>query len=331
MLLNKLTKQNIMLIQLKTRTMKRIVTSAAAFQTISKCLVSAAIVLLSLSPASTIAQEEKTKAETEKEEPAKTSPSLEFIVVQKGDNTLDFKSKLQAKINGSNKKLPHLKINFIAVKGGEETPLGSAITDVAGKALFNCKSDLITSDESGNMNVKAVFAGNNAMESAEEELTLKKAKLEITPVAGDTLYSVKVRLVDVSSGSVIPVPDVALGIYVHRYFNPLKVAEATTDANGEATAVVPFNLPGDENGNLQILVKLDEHELYGNMESSVTQKWGLPMSWQKLRSSRALWTAHPPMWMLVTFIILVTVVWGHYIVIIYELFRLRKEEPHPKA
>jgi hypothetical protein len=33
------------------------------------------------------------------------------------------------------------------------------------------------------------------------------------------------------------------------------------------------------------------------------------------------------MWMLITFIILMTAVWGHYIVIVYELFRLRKEQP----
>jgi len=32
--------------------------------------------------------------------------------------------------------------------------------------------------------------------------------------------------------------------------------------------------------------------------------------------------------MLVTFIILMGTVWGHYVVIVVQLFRLRKEEPH---
>jgi hypothetical protein len=31
--------------------------------------------------------------------------------------------------------------------------------------------------------------------------------------------------------------------------------------------------------------------------------------------------------MLITFIVLMVAVWGHYIIIVYELIRLRKEQP----
>ncbi|MDI1354513.1 MAG: hypothetical protein PSX36_06330 [bacterium] len=309
--------------------MKRILTVAIDRKSISKLMVSAAILIAAMSPGSFFAQGDSTKTKSDaKEEPTTVSPSLEFYTVQKGNNTIDLRARLQGKVNGANKKLPHLKVNFMSVNGDEEKLLGFGITDVNGKAVCNLKSELVPTDEKGNVNLKAIYAGTKLVEGAEEELTIRKARLEITPVTGDTVYSVKVKLVDVSTGTVTPVPETALGIFVHRYFNPLKVAEATTDESGEGTAVVPFELPGDKEGNIEILVKLDEHELYGFMESSVTQKWGIPLEDQLRRTSRALWTAHPPLWMLITFIILITLVWGHYIVIIWELFRLRKEEPH---
>jgi hypothetical protein len=76
-----------------------------------------------------------------------------------------------------------------------------------------------------------------------------------------------------------------------------------------------------------LLARLDESELFGRLEASSTQVWGISVSDQLKKMPRALWTSDPPIWMLVTFIILMTAVWGHYIVIIVQLFRLRKEEP----
>jgi hypothetical protein len=76
------------------------------------------------------------------------------------------------------------------------------------------------------------------------------------------------------------------------------------------------------------MAKLDENEMYGNLEASVVQKWGIPVSDKIQDQPRALWSSHPPLWMLITFFILMAVVWGHYIVIVYQLIKLRKEEPH---
>jgi hypothetical protein len=122
-----------------------------------------------------------------------------------------------------------------------------------------------------------------------------------------------------------------LGIFVHRSFNPLKVGEGTTDVNGEATIEIPKNLPGDAKGNITLLAKLDESELYGNLEASVIQQWGTPVSDKLEEQPRALWSPHAPLWMMITFIILMCTVWGHYLVIIIQLFRLRKEEPEPDS
>lgn len=269
----------------------------------------------------TVAQPEEPPA------PELVSPSLEFLAVQKGDMSIDLKARLKAKVKGSSMNLYRMRVKFFQVSGDQETELGSAVTDNAGKALFNVKGDSLKPDAEGKLQFKAVFAGNKLMETAEESFGFKRAKLEITPIKEDSLLSVKVRLVDLGTGTETPVKDVTVGIFVKRMFLPLKVGEGTTDENGEATVEFPSGLPGDAKGNLTLLAKLDENENFGYMESSVVQNWGKPVSDKIEDQPRALWSSHPPIWMLVTFIVLMLAVWGHYVVIVYELFRLRKEQP----
>jgi len=168
------------------------------------------------------------------------------------------------------------------------------------------------------------------MDPAEGEITVKRARLEMTPVKEDSLLTVNVKLTDLGPGTETPVDKTTIGIYVKRQFLPLKLGEGTTDETGTASIEIPSSLPGDTKGNITLLAKIDEHEVYGNLETAVVQPWGIPVSDHLQKQPRALWSAHPPIWMLVTFIILMGTVWGHYFVIVFELFRLRKEEPHPE-
>ncbi len=290
-------------------------------------------ILILLLPGRLFSQTDSTK----KEGPAVTkessliSASLVFLSVQKGDNSIDLNASLTAKFKGSVIKLRQLKISFLQVSADTEKVLGFVITDGNGKAVFNIKAGSIITDKEGKLHFKTVFAGNKQMEAADGEVIIKRARLEITPVKEDSLLSVKIKLIDIGTGAEIPVPETVLGVYVNRSFKPLKVGEGTTDVNGEATVEVPNNLPADAKGNITLLVKLDENEIYGNLETAVVQKWGLPVSDKLHELPRALWSAHPPYWMMVTFIILMGTVWGHYLIIIIQLFRLRKEEPDPDS
>ncbi len=263
----------------------------------------------------------------EKTTPELISPSLSFACVQKGDNTVQLNAALKTKIKGTFIKLPHLKIKFIIVNGEEEKELGYGITNGEGKLSFIVK-DSLTPDAEGKLHFKALFAGNKMMESAEEEVAVKRARLEIVPVKEDSLLTVKLKLIDVGTGTEVPVKETELGVFVKRSFLPMKIGTASTDENGEASVEIPASLPGDAKGNITLLAKLDENETYGNLEAVVVQPWGVPVSNVIQEQPRALWSPHPPIWMLVTFFILMGVVWGHFLVIVYQLWRLRKEEPH---
>lgn len=272
-----------------------------------------------------------TKEEVVSEEASLISPSLELLTVQKADKTIDCRVKIQAKINGSFYKLRLLKVNIVNVTPEGDKPLAFAITDRIGQAVINVKGDGLYMDTEGKITLKAVFAGNKQMEATEAEVIIKRAMLVITPVAEDSVFSVQAKVVDISTGIEMPVPEATIGLFVKRQFNPLKIGEGTTDSMGEAVVEVPNNLPGNEKKNIILIAKIEENELYGNLEATIEQPWGYAVSNENKEAPRALWSNRVPIWMLLTFILLMSVVWGHYIVIIYELFRLRKEEPHTTA
>ncbi len=265
------------------------------------------------------------------EESSLISPTLEFVTIQKADNTIDLKVSLRAKVKGSFYILPKVKLTFFQVTETGDKNLGFIITDRSGKGVLNLKDGAAVAGADGKYTFKVAYAGNKQMEAAEEELTIKRARLEMVPVKEDSLLTVTVRLVDLSTGAEVPVPETAVGIYVARMFNPLKVGEGTTDETGEAVIEVQNGLPGDSKGNLTLFAKLDESEDFGKLEASVVQPWGKAISNKIEDQPRALWSSNPPIWMLVTFIVLMSIVWGHYIVIVVQLFRLRKEEPQPIA
>ena len=269
-----------------------------------------------------------TKKAAEAEAPEMIAPGITFTAVQKGENGIDLKAVLKAKVKGQFYNLYRLRVKFFAVSGDAETELGSVITDGTGKALLNVKNDTLPADAEGNIHFKAVFAGNKAMDPAEEVVAFKKAKLQITPVKQDSALSVQVKFTELSGSTETPVKDATVGVYVKRLFLPQKIGEVTTDENGEGVIEFPNGIPGDAKGNLTILGRIDENEMYGNLEASSVQQWGVPVSDKSVEQPRALWSSHPPLWMLITFIVLMVAVWGHYIVIVFELFRLRKEEPH---
>lgn len=319
--------------------MKQVVKLKSSIQAIPQFFATAGMLILSLlfvngllaqtDTAPAVTADTSAKAEAPAvEAPELISPSLQFKAVQKGDNSIDFKATLKAKVNGSFVKLPFLKVKFVEISGTDEKEVGFAITNGEGKAAFNLKADSLKTDAEGKLHFKAVFSGNKAMDPAEEEVTFKRARLEIVPVKEDSLLTVKLKLIEIGTGTEVPVKEVTLGVFVNRSFNPLKLGEAATDESGEMSVEIPNNLPGDANGNITLSGRLDENEIYGNLEASSVQKWGTPVSDKITELPRELWTPHPPLWMLITFIILMGTVWGHYVVIVVQLFRLRKEEPH---
>jgi hypothetical protein len=125
-----------------------------------------------------------------------------------------------------------------------------------------------------------------------------------------------------SVGKVIPELD--LHFFVDRSFSPLPIGGlfTTTDEKGEATVEFPGDLPGDTVGNVKIIVKIQESDVYANAEVSKDVKWGVPIVLDHSKTKRTLWAAgaNAPITLLILVNSLIAAAWSLIIFILIKLY-----------
>ena len=122
-------------------------------------------------------------------------------------------------------------------------------------------------------------------------------------------------------GNQVPVNDLKIQFYVPRTFSLLKVGEGTL-SDGSATIDFPVTLPGDSLGGLTVVAKIEDNETYGNIEASGKINWGKPLLLEK-PVKRGLGDTNAPLWMVYTLIVLLSLVWFHYMYVVFTVFRIR--------
>jgi hypothetical protein len=279
------------------------------------------ILLLSVNLFSVFSQDSSQVAVGEK-----SDPTLEFQYLKNNDGSISLICNLGLSKNREIKAITNAVINFYA--GTDfQTDLGSAVTSKKGKAVCVIpKGFKIPFNADGKVSYKAEFAGNDTMNSAEEQTQIKDLTLEMKLEEHDSVRNVVITAYEITAKSIkMPLRNEVINVYVPRMFSMLKIAEAKLDSFGNATVVFPHNIPGDSIGNLKIIVKLEEHSEYGNVEKYEVKKWGTPATKRYLLIHRALWTAVAPVWMIISLTIMLVGVWAHYLYVIFRLILISRE------
>ena len=152
----------------------------------------------------------------------------------------------------------------------------------------------------------------------------KKAEIKISFDQNDSMRFCKA----IVTADNKPVKDVEIHFYVQRMYSLLPVGKAIeTDSNGQAIANFPLDLPGDKNGNLIAVAKIEDDDNYGTVESRSTVKWGiLPKdeveNWNKRSLSASRDKA--PMILIIVSNLIIAVIWGTILYVIYQIFRIKK-------
>ena len=121
------------------------------------------LVLMIVLPAKLMAQTDSS-AKPEVKEATTYAPLIEFVSVQKNDNSVDLKTSVKAKINGTLTKLAGFKIEFAIGTDSTAKKLGEVVTDSRGVAIFTCKPDQLTTDAEGKLNFRPVsFSSRNML------------------------------------------------------------------------------------------------------------------------------------------------------------------------
>jgi hypothetical protein len=217
------------------------------------------------------------------------------------------------------------KIDFTSVADGKSASLGTASTDKEGKATLKLeKGTSLLRNKEGVTEIKATFNGTGKLTGSEASVKFKELNLQISLLEKDSVNTIQVHAASIGpNGESILLKETNLNLYVQGLYSKLKIGECFVDA-GEGTFAFPKNIPGDENGNLKIFVRLEENEVFGEVEKIEKAKWGNHRS-GFIEPTRSLWTSGAPIWMITTLIILLAGVWSHYMYAIIQLIKIRKE------
>ncbi len=135
----------------------------------------------------------------------------------------------------------------------------------------------------------------------------------------------------VTDQSGIPIEEVELNFYVQRTFSLLPLGDGfnETDENGELEIEFPNDLPGDAEGNVTIIVKIIEHDLYNDLTIETIKKWGIPTIISDTKGERSLWAAaaNAPITLIITVSGMILVIWFIILYIIFNFYKISKIKP----
>jgi hypothetical protein len=257
------------------------------------------------------------------------SPYMEFKYLKdtEGRRILDAKVFLAGELGLI--PLEGLPVSFYTNMEEPEL-LGEAMTDGKGIARYIIPESMtLPVDEDNNWWFYAEFEGNDMYEMTMEEISLMDVNLDMKLEETEDGKKIYLYAYTMQDGERIPVSDEDIYIFVPRMFSLLPVAEGYF-IEGEAEVDFPDDVPGDEEGNLTVIGRFNDHWQFANVEKRADTNWGVPSSHEVAESHRALWTQIAPRWMIISLTIMLAGVWGHYLFAIISMIRIKRMARKPK-
>ncbi len=154
----------------------------------------------------------------------------------------------------------------------------------------------------------------------------KRIKLAMTY---DTLKKkIMVKAVELTKDGPVPAKGAEIIVFVQRYFGNMQLTDPKpTSESGYAGFDWPQDLPGDKAGNVIIGARVNDPS--GSMREAIvsdTLSIGVPTDKPSLTDTRAMWSTRDkaPVWMIITYVLAVLVVWYFIIHIVLSVLDMRK-------
>jgi len=129
-------------------------------------------------------------------------------------------------------------------------------------------------------------------------------------------------------GKRVGLEGIELSFLVKRAFGQLDISgeEAYTNEKGQLIVQFPTDLPGDREGQANLLVKITDEDNYGPIEEKRVVSIAVPTNPKNILSERAMWgtRANAPIWIIATYVLGVIGIWSVIFLILFQLFQLSK-------
>ncbi len=215
-------------------------------------------------------------------------------------------------------------VKFYCINDTSRVFLKKIRTNEKGKAIFILDDNpKITSDSTGFISFEVEYDGNPSLKAANKKIAVKQAGLEVSFFQKDTTKFIEIEAKSANPDTQpSPVKGLKVLLYVKGTFSLYNFAKEKTDKNGKIKVEFPVYMPGDTSGELTIVAKIEEDDVYGSVESRGDINWGIPVPLIK-EKKRGLGDTDAPLWMVYTLITLLSAVWFHYLYVIFMIIKIK--------
>lgn len=218
-------------------------------------------------------------------------------------------------------------VSFYALSDTGEIYIDRVKSDEKGVANFKLPEGIyIPKDDEGTMQFLARAEEDETWIGTEEELAVKDVIIDFTFQLIDSVRTIVYSgIILGADGEELPLADDDVYFFVPRMFSDLKIGDGWFEEDGEGELEWPEGIIGDTLGTVEVIARIEEHYDYGYVERRHSINWAIPNHMIFAEGpNRELWTPIAPVWMIVTLIIMLAGVWGHYIYAMYQLYMINK-------
>ncbi|MBN1198447.1 MAG: hypothetical protein JXA23_03775 [Bacteroidales bacterium] len=271
------------------------------------------------------------EAETEENEPVDTY--LSFIATYTSNDTVVLTAHLFIRRERIPVDLQNAPISFTASGDGQQLTIGEVFTDSTGKARCLIPTTSLPRDKEGMVTYTADFSGTDNYFSASEVFISKPAALDVSFYEEDSIKYIRVSGIQTGSeGDDAPIANETVLLFVPTLFAPMPVGEIYLEEDGVGSMEFPMTLIGDSVGTIMIIARIDENDLFGYVKGGSSCNWAIPKHFLKQdKPTRELWTPVAPLWMIITLLILLAGVWGHYVYAVVQLIKIKQSAKKESA
>jgi len=121
-----------------------------------------------------------------------------------------------------------------------------------------------------------------------------------------------------------PVEGAKVAFTVKRTFGELPIGAEDTLDDGTAAVPFPVGLPGDAQGNLEVIAEIKVPKDFAGTRFQAPIEGGKIIPPEKDPFPRALWSPRAPVTLVITIFVLLGAVWGTYAYVVFQLIQIKK-------
>lgn len=247
-----------------------------------------------------------------------------YSKTSQGDRKIDI-----ALTAGSGKSMHGVKegeVVLTSLVADSTITLATITTDTIGTvSLYFAEDYVLPTNEDGITILEAIYEGNDEYRSASNDLEIMDLDLKISFEVEDSVKYLEVEASRLDAeGNIVPVEELDVIIGVQRLYSVLVLDDVETDEDGLGVMEFPNDIPGDAEGNIIIVAKVDESDDFGTVEVKSEVDWGTGVSFEVEPLPRQLFTDEAPLWMIASVFIILLGAWYHFFLSVSKLIKLKK-------